>query len=339
MLNVVNIDTSTRAVEVTLPAIPDTLLLAPAQAVSADRHPVKVYLARLDANSRRTMLTALNAAASRLTSGRLTAEQLPWAVLGYQHMMALRSALTQGYAPATANRILTAVRGVLKECRRLGYMSHEQQMRVSDIPPIRGERLPKGRMLIPDELTKLFRVCAEDLGPMGRRDAALIAMLYATGLRRSEVVGLDVCDYDSATGALVVRAGKGNKDRQLFTGSGAAEAVREWLIIRGAVPGPLFLPLNKSGRLITRRLSDKAIVHILKERAAEAAIKAFSPHDLRRSFISGLLSSGVDLVTVSAMAGHASVTTTAKYDRRGEEAKRQAAERLIIPFVPVQRVS
>jgi integrase/recombinase XerD len=339
MLNVVNIDTSTRAVEVALPAIADARLLVPAQAVPADRHPVKVYLARLDLSSRRTMLTALNAAATRLTGGRLTAEHLPWATLGYQHMMALRTALTQGYAPATANRILTAVRGVLKECRRLGYISHEQQMRVSDIPPIRGERLPKGRMLTPNELAKLFRTCAEDLGPMGRRDAALIAVLYATGLRRSEVVGLDMCDYDATTGALIVRAGKGNKDRQLFTGSGAAQAVWEWLVIRGDAPGPLFVPINKSGRLISRRLSDKAIVHILKERAAEAAIKAFSPHDLRRSFISGLLSSGVDLVTVSAMAGHASVTTTAKYDRRGEEAKRQAAERLMIPFVSVSKAS
>jgi site-specific recombinase XerD len=138
---------------------------------------------------------------------------------------------------------------------------------------------------------------------------------------------------------LVVRAGKGNKDRQLFTGSGAAKAVREWLVIRGHGKGPLFTPINKSGRLVARRLSDKAIVHILKERAAEAAIKTFSPHDLRRSFISGLLSSGVDLVTVSDMAGHASVTTTAKYDRRGEEAKRQAAERLVIPFVPTDKVA
>src|SRR5919108_2525904 len=243
MLNMVHVDTSTRAVEVALPAIPDTLLLSPAQAVPADRHPVKVYLARLDITSRRTMLTALNAAATRLTGGRLTAEHLPWASLGYQHMMALRTALAQSYSPATANRILTAVRSVLKECRRLGYISLEQQMRVSDIPPIRGERLPKGRMLTLDELTTLFRVCAEDLGPMGRRDAALIAVLYATGLRRSEVVGLDLCDYEATTGALIVRAGKGNKDRQLFTGSNAAQAIREWLAIRGTAPGALFVPI------------------------------------------------------------------------------------------------
>src|SRR5919108_3049828 len=283
MLNMVHVDTSTRAVEVALPATPDTLLLPPAQAVPADRHPVKVYLARLDISSRRTMLTALNAAATRLTGGRLTAEHLPWASLGYQHMMALRTALTQSYAPATANRILTAVRSVLKECRRLGYISLEQQMRVSDIPPIRGERLPKGRMLTPAELAKLFHTCAEDVGPIGRRDAALLAILYGTGLRRTEAVNLDIQDYDIAIGSLVVRAGKGNKARQLFAGHGAVQAMREWLAIRGQAPGPLFLPINKSGRLIARRLSDKAIVHILKERAAEAAIKAFSPHDLRRS--------------------------------------------------------
>jgi len=160
MVHVVSTDTSTRAVEVALPAIPDALLFAPAEAVPADRHPVQVYLARLDLSSRRTMRTALNAAATRLTGGRLTAEHVPWAALGYQHMMALRTALTQSYAPATANRILTAVRGVLKECRRLGYISLEQQMRLSDIPPIRGECLPKGRMLTPDELAKLFRIRA-----------------------------------------------------------------------------------------------------------------------------------------------------------------------------------
>jgi len=334
-----NMDTSTRMVAVELLAIPDLLVLPPAEAVPADRHPVNVYLSRLDLSSRRTMLTALNAAATRLTSGRLTAELLPWTSLGYQHLVALRSALAQSYAPATANRILTAVRCVLRECRRLGYITYEQQMHVSDIPPVRGERVPKGRMLTPDELTKLFRTCAEDVGPMGRRDAALLAILYGTGLRRSEVVNLDLADYDATTGSLVIRAGKGNKDRQLFAGSTAAQAMREWLAIREAVPGPLFIPINKSGRLVARRLSDKAIVHILKERAAEAAIKAFSPHDLRRSFVSGLLASGVDLVTFSAMAGHASVTTTAKYDRRGDEAKRQAAERLIIPFVSVSKAS
>jgi site-specific recombinase XerD len=308
-------------------------LLHPAVPLPADRHPVKVYLARLDVNSRRTMRAAVEAAAVRLTGGVHTAETLPWAMLDYQHMLALRSQLATQYAPATANRILTAVRGVLQECRRLGFMPLEQQLRAGEVPPVRGQRVPKGRMLAADEIAQLFRVCAADDGPAGRRDAALLAMLYGAGLRRTEAVNLDVADYDLTTGQLLIRCGKGRKDRQLFAGNGTATAVREWLAVRAQDPGPLFVPIGKSGRLFPRRLSDKAVTHILQERAAEATITAFSPHDLRRSYISTLLASGVDLVTVSALAGHASVTTTATYDRRGDEAKRQAAERLVVPFV------
>jgi site-specific recombinase XerD len=252
----------------------------------------------------------------------------------------LRSWLAGRYAPSTGNRILTAVRGVLQECRRLGYMAHEQQIRAGDVPPIKGTRLPKGRMLTADELGHLFRACADDARPMGRRDAALLAVLYGAGLRRMEAVNLDVRDYDRATGALAVRAGKGKKDRQLFVGHGAAGALGDWLVVRGDSPGALLVPMNKSGRLrLDHRLTDKAITLILEKRAVTAGVRGFSPHDLRRSFISSLLDAGVDLVTVSAMAGHANIATTAKYDRRGEEAKRQAAARLTVPFVRRRRVS
>jgi site-specific recombinase XerD len=321
-------------------AIPDLGMLPSGESCPPDRHPVAVYLARLDANSRRTMRGALAIAATHLTGGRLTAERLPWASLDYQHLVALRSWLAGRYAPSTGNRILTAVRGVLRECRRLGYMTHEQQIRAGDVPPIKGARLPKGRMLMPDELRKLFQVCAEDAGPIGRRDAALLAVLYGAGLRRMEAVSLDVRNYDLVTGALVVRAGKGKKDRQLFVGNGSAGALGDWLSIRGGSPGALFVPINKSGRLrLDHRLTDKAITLILEKRAMAAGVRGFSPHDLRRSFISGLLDAGVDLVTVSAMAGHANIATTAKYDRRGEEAKRQAAARLTVPFVRMRQVS
>ncbi len=219
-------------------------------------------------------------------------------------------------------------------------MAHEQQIRAGDVPPIKGARLPKGRMLTADELEKLFRVCAEDSRSIGRRDAALLAGLYGAGLRRMEAVSLDVRDYDLVTGALVVRAGKGKKDRQLFVGNGAAGALGDWLLVRGESPGALFVPINKGGRLrLDHRLTDKAITLILEKRAATAGVRGFSPHDLRRSFISSLLDAGVDLVTVSAMAGHANIATTAKYDRRGEEAKRQAAARLTVPFVYRRHVS
>jgi len=80
-------------------------------------------------------------------------------------------------------------------------------------------------------------------------------------------------------------------------------------------------------------MTDQAILYILRMRVGQAGVAPFTPHDLRRSFISHLLDCGADISTVQRMAGHANVTTTARYDRRGEEAKRKAAALLIVPFV------
>jgi site-specific recombinase XerD len=320
-----------------VPASPPPALSAAAP-FPPDRHPMTVYLVRLGPSSQRTMRAALDAAARLLTSGRLGAEQVPWHQLERQHLMALRTRLAETYAPATGNRILTAVRGVLDECWELGYLASEPQRRARTIPPIRGYRLPKGRMLSADELARLFAGCAQDQRPTGRRDAALLALLCGAGLRRSELVHLDVGDYEPVIGALTVRRGKGNKDRRLFAGNGAAEALCEWLTIRGQAPGPMFVAISKCGRLLPRRLSDKAVTWILQERATAAGISnAFSPHDLRRTWISTLLDAGADLATVADLAGHANIATTAKYDRRGEAAKRQAAQLLTVPFVPGPR--
>jgi site-specific recombinase XerD len=318
---------------------PASLAWPVAERFPPDRHPMAVYLARLAPSSRRPMRAALEDAARILTSGQLTAAEVPWHHLARQHLMALRSELAQTYAPSTGNRILTAVRSVLQECWELGYMSSEDQRRASTIQPIRGQRLPKGRMLSPDELGRLFQVCAADPSPAGRRDAAMLAVLYGTGPRRSEVVNLDVSDYDSGTEALIVRAGKGNKDRLLLLNALCLQAVREWLTVRGQDPGPLFVPLSKRGRLLGRRLSDKAVTWILQARADQAGVAAFSPHDLRRTFISNLLDASVDLATVADMAGHGNISTTAKYDRRGDTAKRKAAALLAVPFVPMARAS
>ena len=167
----------------------------------------------------------------------------------------------------------------------------------------------------------------------------MLGILCGAGPRRTELVNLDLGDYEPLTGALVVRAGKGNKDRRLFPAHGSGQALGEWLAVRGELPGPLFVPISKRGRLLARRLTDKAVTWILSVRAVQAGVAAFSPHDLRRTFISTLLDAGADLATVADLAGHANIATTAKYDRRGEAAKRKAAALLSIPFVSMARAS
>src|SRR5438477_12880557 len=94
------------------------IALVAVQPLSADRHPAAVYLASLAPGSRRTMRQALDAVAGLLTSGQATAETLEWAALRYQHTQAVRAALAARYAPATANKTLAALRGVLREAWR-----------------------------------------------------------------------------------------------------------------------------------------------------------------------------------------------------------------------------
>jgi site-specific recombinase XerD len=102
--------------------------------------------------------------------------------------------------------------------------------------------------------------------------------------------------------------------------------------LRGEEAGALFYPINKGGKITPRRMTDQAIYNILVKRALASSVLRFSPHDLRRTFVGDLLDRGVDIVTVQQLAGHANVTTTARYDRRGERVKAKGAGTLHVPY-------
>jgi site-specific recombinase XerD len=131
---------------------------------------------------------------------------------------------------------------------------------------------------------------------------------------------------------LIIFSGKGRKDRLLFVPAGAADAIKNWLTVRGTHAGPLLFNVNKAGRIMPRRLTGQGIWHILQKRALEAGVKSFAPHDLRRSCITDLLAGGTDIFVVQQLAGHSDPKTTMRYDRRGEVAKRTAAQKLHVPY-------
>lgn len=301
---------------------------------TADRNPAMVYIASLPSDkSRRVQLHALNAIAGRMSSGRSTAIDFPWQELKYQHVAAVRSALMETYKPGTVNRMLSALRRVLKETWRLGYVSADEYQRAADVPNVKSETLPAGRSLGSGEIVALMGACSKDRSAAGVRDAAMIAALYGAGLRRAEIVGLELADYTAETGQFVIR-GKGRKERTAYLPEGAAAALADWLAVRGDDPGPLFCAISRAGKLQCKEagLTAQAVYNMLQKRGKEAGLKSFSPHDLRRSFVSDMLDNGADIATVQKMAGHASPTTTARYDRRGEEAKRKAAGLLHVPY-------
>lgn len=174
--------------------------------------------------------------------------------------------------------------------------------------------------------------CEADVRVIGTRDAAIIAIMIGAGLRHEEVTILNFEDYDSENIKLIVR-GKRSKQRTAYLGDGSIAALNDWLEIRGTDRGPLFLAVSKGGNVMRgHRLTPQAIYHLLRNRAQRAGVKSFTPHDLRRTFVSKLLNAGVDIAIVAKMAGHSNIQTTARYDRRSEEAKQRAAKLLQIPY-------
>ena len=210
-------------------------------------------------------------------------------------------------------------------------MGAEEYQRAIMVDNVKGETLPAGRELGSGEIVALMAACEKDPSPAGVRDAAIIGVMYIGGLRRAEITALDLDDYDTETGRMVVR-GKRRKERTAYLENGSGRALIDWLAVRGDEPGPLFLPVNKGGNIQPRRMTTQAIYNMLDKRGKEAGVSDFSPHDMRRTFVSDHLAAGTDIAIVAKMAGHASVTTTARYDRRPEEAKREAAGRLHLPY-------
>ena len=292
------------------------------------QHPAAVYLDSLAEGSVITMRQSLNAIADKLTNGECDALSLDWSKLRYQHTSAIRTILKKNYAPATANKMLCALRRVLKEALRLDLIDPTDYAKAVDLGTIKDKQKIRGRALSRAEITNLLRVCQDDPTPAGVRDAALIGILRGAGVRRAEVVKLELFDLDWETGALEVRRGKGGKDRLVYLPESAITLVRNWLDVRGDTPGALLCPIRKGGEITRRQMCPDAVLKIVRRRAKQAGVESFSPHDFRRTFCSDLLDAGIDIVTVQKLAGHASVVTTAKYDRRGEEVKRRAVQKL-----------
>lgn len=259
-----------------------TLHAAPLTTAPAT-NPALVYLASLAPSSRRTMGRSLTVIAEILGFDDFAG--VPWGALRYEHTQAIRARLAERCSHVTANRHLSALRGTLKEAWRLGYMSAEDHSRAVDLKPIRGQKVMQaesGRHLASGEIKALIDACPPE-SAAGRRDAAIVAVGYGCGLRRAELARLELADYRPEPGALLVRHGKGNKERLVYLPAGAHAALRAWLTRRGAEPGPLFVAVRKGDHLTDRALTDQAIYYILQKRQQEAGLRHFTPHDLRRT--------------------------------------------------------
>lgn len=215
-----------------------------------------------------------------------------------------------GLAARSAARVLVSVRGLHRFSVREGWIPRDV---AAEVPlPTTGSPLPKALRL--DQVVALLEAGGNRETPAGLRDRALLELLYGTGTRISEAVGLDLDDLDLAEGTITV-LGKGGKQRRLPVGSVAIDAVGEYLV-RGrpalacAGRGTPALFLNARGARLSRQ-SGFGIVRTAAERA-QLEVK-ISPHTLRHSYATHLLQGGADIRVVQELLGHASVTTTQVY--------------------------
>lgn len=217
----------------------------------------------------------------------------------------------RGLSPRTAARRLSSVRQFFGFLLSEGLRDDDPSAVID--APVRGRPLPK--VLSEDEVERLIVAAHEAPGPEGLRLAALVEVLYATGLRVSELVGMLMSALDGDGRLLLVR-GKGGKERMVPLGEPAADAIAEYLEVRGRFLGRrdrsrwLFPSRSKEGHLTRHRFAQ-----MLKELSIEAEIDPdrVSPHVLRHAFASHLLANGADLRSVQAMLGHADISTTQIY--------------------------
>jgi integrase/recombinase XerC len=182
--------------------------------------------------------------------------------------------------------------------------------------PVRTMRSPKVEKRLPQviderEAARLVEAEGDLEGPAALRDRAILEVLYSSGLRVSELTGLCWRDIDDELGMVMVRAGKGNKDRLVPLGEPALDALKAW---RSAMP----IAWTPDGAAITNlrggRLTPRSVQNIVARRLIDAGINTpLTPHGLRHCFATHMLNGGADLRSIQEMLGHSSLQTTQRY--------------------------
>lgn len=278
------------------------------------------------------MRYVLQDAADRLGFEEINLEDIDWHLLQPEHVMALVAVLREdGYAPNTSSLYVNAVRGVMNEAWRISLISQEHLLKMRSVKATAGTRLSQGRNLRRTLIRELMDVCAADPRPQGLRDAAVIGILYGSGMRKSESVNLDLAQVNFAERSLRV-TGKGNKELLKYAPAWAFAKLQAWLEFRreqlkeGEQDDSFLFNRIRRGSHITReRITKHAIYYIARQRGEQVGVKIM-PHDFRRSFITRVIEEH-DLSIAQKLAHHTNIQTTASYDVRDDNERRRAIDR------------
>ncbi|BCW99834.1 MAG: tyrosine recombinase XerD [Armatimonadota bacterium] len=277
----------------------------------------------------RSTVTLNEGVLSRLVeqAGELRLEQL-----SQKHLQSFLLQVSKGRKPSTVQRYYNALQAFGKHLRSLGHPDPAE-----GLPRPKAPR-PVIEPLAQQEVEAMVASCPDT--PLGRRDRLVLLLLVDCGLRASELAALRLDDVDTSECVLLVRCGKGGKPRRVPFGQTVAEALEDWLAVRGNVEAPQLI-VNCYGQGVDRY----RIGHIVRQAAERAGIRRrVGPHRLRHTCAVSYLRAGGDVFTLQRILGHADLTMTRRYtevaDTDVQEKHRlySPADRLSVPSKTRKRV-
>ncbi len=264
--------------------------------------------------------------------------KLPRYERAYNHLKAHRPNKWEWkpLGPASMRRYLSAMKGVARQAFELGQMPHDVYHRIMLIKTPKGTRKRKTLPFTTDDVIAIMTERMRAGTAQGARDAAVLALLYGCGLRRSEATNLTLDGIDFRVGE-VRCVGKRDKERCIPMAPKVADILKLWLHHRGTEdPGALILPVDRRDKIVrnysgTGELeagSTNLIYRITDRVFKDAGFGHIAPHDLRRTFATALIKQGVNLPDVADLMGHADISTTNIYKLDDVDALRKSISKL-----------
>jgi site-specific recombinase XerD len=289
---------------------------------SREKKAPKRVLALPDLEHAKTaVLNSLTSASGQRTYDHAIREFVTWYCseprLAFNRTVVLRYRIhleQRGYAPATINLRLAAVRRVAYEAADAGLLSPELAAGIRRVKGVRRIGVRLGNWLTPEQGRRLLD-SATPSTPRGLRDHAMVAMLIGCGLRRAELLALNLESIQQREEHWVIAdlVGKGGHVRTVPIPAWVKSAVDAWTAAPGITHGPVFRAINKAGRVWGDGMSPKVLWDVVRATAARAGIDKLAPHDLRRTCARLCHLAGGELEQIQFLLGHVSIQTTERY--------------------------
>jgi integrase len=233
--------------------------------------------------------------------------------LSRELLLAWRASMEK-QSPSTVNIRLSAMRSLVAEARRAGFVSAEDAAKLTDIPNIKQAGTRQGNWLTREQAKEILAV--PDRSKLkGKRDYVILALLVGCALRRQELASLDVETIQLREGRWVIAdlEGKGRRVRTVAVPAWVKHGINAWMTAAGIEDGRLLRSIRKGGKKIGNELSDWAVWSVVEQAAKQIGIERFGAHDLRRTCAKLCRKAGGDIEQIKFLLGHSSIQTTERY--------------------------